>query len=64
MDNKIKYWVDLAEYDLETAKVMLENRCFLYVGFMALQSIEKILKAYFVKAKARLHLLRTIFHRL
>lgn len=53
MDNKIKYWVDLAEYDLETAKVMLESRRFLYVGFMAHQSIEKILKAYFVKVQGK-----------
>jgi hypothetical protein len=34
MNEKAQYWVELADYDLETAKVMLANRRFLYVGFM------------------------------
>lgn len=47
MDNndKIKYWIDLSNYDLDTAKAMLETKRFLYVGFMCHQVIEKILKA-------------------
>lgn len=49
MDKKISYWVELALYDLETASAMLESKRYLYVGFMAHQTIEKILKAYFVK---------------
>jgi len=48
MNEKIKYWVELAEYDLETAEAMLSSKRFLYVGFMCHQSIEKILKALFV----------------
>ena len=51
MNEKIQYWIDLAEYDLETAKVMLEGRRFLYVGFMCHQSIEKLMKGYYVLAK-------------
>ena len=47
MDNKIKYWIDLAYYDLDSAKVMLNGRKYLYVGFMCNQTIEKVLKAYF-----------------
>jgi len=47
MDNR-KYWVEIAEYDLITAKAMLESGRYLYVGFMCHQSIEKILKAIYV----------------
>jgi hypothetical protein len=31
MDTKTKYWLELAEYDLETARAMLDQR-FIYVG--------------------------------
>jgi HEPN domain-containing protein len=48
LDAAVKYWLDLAQYDLETAIVMLEGKRYLYVGFMCHQAIEKILKAYFV----------------
>lgn len=34
---------------METAKVMLKSKRYLYVGFMCNQVIEKILKAYYVK---------------
>lgn len=49
MEDKIKYWNELSEYDLETAKAMLKSKRYLYVGFMCHQTIEKILKAYFTK---------------
>lgn len=49
MNSKISYWMELSEYDIATAQAMLESKRYLYVGFMAHQSIEKILKAYFVK---------------
>ena len=51
MKEKIQYWTDMAEYDLETAKVMLKGKRFLYVGFMCHQVIEKILKGFYVFAK-------------
>lgn len=44
----IKYWIDISEYDLETAKAMLQTGRYLYVGFMCHQCIEKALKAVFV----------------
>lgn len=47
--DRIEYWIEIAEYDLETAKAMLKSKRYLYVGFMCNQVIEKILKAYFVK---------------
>ncbi len=45
MDKKVKYWIDTAEYDLETAQVLLETGRFLYVGFLCHQTMEKCLKA-------------------
>lgn len=45
--NKISYWVELSDYDLKTAEVMLDGKRYLYVGFMCHQAVEKILKAYF-----------------
>ena len=48
---KIEYWIDLADYDFDTAKVMLSSKRYLYVGFMCQQCIEKALKALYVKTK-------------
>ena len=49
--DKVEYWLELALYDLETAKAMLKSKRLLYVGFMCNQSIEKVFKAYYVKIK-------------
>jgi HEPN domain-containing protein len=49
IEEKINYWIDLAEYDLETAKAMHNTKRYLYVGFMCHQVIEKILKGYYWK---------------
>ena len=46
METKITYWIEMSDYDLETAEAMLATKRFLYVGFMCHQTIEKILKAY------------------
>jgi HEPN domain-containing protein len=48
---KTTYWVEIADYDIETAKVMLVSKRFLYVGFMCHQAIEKMIKAYFCLKK-------------
>jgi len=45
LDEKVTYWVEIAEYDLETARAMLQTGRYLYVGFMCHQVIEKMLKA-------------------
>jgi HEPN domain-containing protein len=42
---KVRYWLEMAEYDLETARVMLKGQRFLYVGFMCHQVIGKSLMA-------------------
>ena len=49
--NKSEYWFDGVEYDLQTARAMLETRRFLYVGFMCHQAVEKSLKGCFVTRK-------------
>jgi HEPN domain-containing protein len=51
MKDRIQYWIDMAEYDLETARVMITGKRFLYVGFMCHQVIEKILKSFYVFQK-------------
>ncbi len=33
-DRGVSCWVDIAEYDLETAEAMLTTKRYLYVGFM------------------------------
>jgi HEPN domain-containing protein len=49
-ENKIvRAWLKRAEYDLETAKAMLETRRYLYVGVMAQQAVEKLLKGMYFK---------------
>ena len=45
MDKRVEYWLDLADYDIETAKAMLQAKRYLYVGFMCHQTIEKAIKA-------------------
>jgi len=47
MKEKVRYWIELSDYDFDTAIAMLKTGRYLYVGFMCHQSIEKILKAYF-----------------
>jgi HEPN domain-containing protein len=47
--DRSQYWIDLAEYDLETAKAMLATGRRLYVGFLCHQIIEKTLKAVIAK---------------
>ena len=47
MKKGAEYWLDIADYDLETARVMLQGRRFLYVGFMCHQVIEKAFKGYY-----------------
>ena len=47
IEDKISYWTDIAEYDFETARAMLNSRRYLYVGFMCHQVMEKLLKAYY-----------------
>jgi HEPN domain-containing protein len=47
MNERVKYWVDLSDYDFDTALAMQQSKRYFYVGFMCHQTKEKILKAYF-----------------
>lgn len=46
MNDKATYWLEMADYDFDTAKAMLDTKRYLYVAFMCHQVIEKTLKAY------------------
>jgi len=50
-EEKVKHWVELSDYDLETAVAMLQTKRYLYVAFMCHQVIEKIFKAVYSKHK-------------
>ena len=45
MDKIVAHWVERAEYDLGTAKAMLDTGRYLYVGYICQQAAEKLLKA-------------------
>ena len=47
MEDKVKYWLELARYDMDSARVMFNGGKYVYVGFMCHQTIEKALKAYY-----------------
>ena len=51
MSEQATYWIEIADYDLETAKAMLTSKRYLYVGFMCHQAIEKSIKAYYSSTK-------------
>ena len=50
-DKQIKNWLNLAEYDFDTAEAMLKSGRYLYVVFTCQQCIEKSLKAIYVSKK-------------
>jgi len=45
MDKIVEHWIERSQYDLDTAKVMLETGRYLYVAYMCQQTVEKLLKA-------------------
>lgn len=49
--DKVTYWLEGADYDLQTARAMLETKRYLYVGFMCHQAVEKALKGLLVSRK-------------
>ncbi|MDR2472046.1 MAG: HEPN domain-containing protein [Tannerella sp.] len=46
-EEKIKYWTDLSERDLQVAEMLVNGKQFLWAGFMCHQVIEKIFKGYY-----------------
>jgi len=49
--DRVKYWREVSDYDLETAEAMLRAGRWLYVGYMCHQVVEKIFKAYWCSRK-------------
>ncbi len=49
LSKTIQYWLDSAEYDLDTGKSLLEAKRFPYALFFAHLALEKALKALVVK---------------
>lgn len=47
--DKIKYWVEISDEDLETAEILFDKNKLLYCCYFLHQSIEKILKALYQK---------------
>ena len=45
---KYEYWLDIAQYDFDTAKTMLQSGRWLYVVFMCQQAVEKLVKGLYV----------------
>ena len=50
-DEKVQYWIDIANDDLAVAEDMHKTKHWLYVAFMCHQFIEKILKAYWTSTR-------------
>jgi len=61
---KFDYWLDIAQYDLQTAEAMLTSGRWLYVAFMCQQAVEKLVKGLFVlyldDDVPRVHNIRTV----
>lgn len=49
--DKVSYWKELADYDVDTAEVMYNGGRWLYVGFMCHLVIEKTIKSYWCAKK-------------
>ena len=45
MDKIIEHWVERSQYDLDTAKIILDTGRYLYVAYICQQTVEKVLKA-------------------
>jgi len=44
----IQKWLDRVDYDMDTAKAMLQTQRYIYVIFMCQQAVEKCLKALLI----------------
>jgi HEPN domain-containing protein len=45
---KFNYWLDIAQYDIDTAEAMFISGRWLYVVFMCQQAVEKIVKGLYI----------------
>jgi HEPN domain-containing protein len=47
-EEKFEYWLDVAQYDLQTAEAMLVSGRWMYVAFMCQQAVEKLAKGLYI----------------
>ena len=66
-EEKFNYWIELAQYDLDTATAMYSTGRWFYVVFMCQQAIEKCCKGlytlYIDDNVPKIHNIKTIFFR-
>ena len=66
-EEKYNYWIELAQYDLDTAAAMFSTGRWFYVVFMCQQAIEKCCKGlytlYVDDNVPKIHNIKTIFSR-
>ena len=48
ISQKIDYWLDIADYDIQTARSLHSSGRYLYAVFMCQQATEKMLKANYM----------------
>jgi len=64
-EEKFNYWIELAQYDLDTAAAMFSTGRWFYVVFMCQQAIEKYCKGlytlYIDDSVPKIHNIKTIF---
>jgi len=53
ISEKIAYWLDIADYDIQTARSLHSSGRYLYTVFMCQQATEKILKANYIRKFSR-----------
>jgi len=67
LSNKTDYWLELCDDDLITAKVLLDNKRLLHMGYLCHQTAEKALKAVIAaktdEAPPKIHDLKTLAKR-
>ena len=51
----VEYWTAKAKDELDSARVMFDAGRYMYTGFMCHQSIEKIMKAYYIYLNDEMH---------
>ncbi len=53
ISEKIEYWLDIADYDRQTARSLQNAGRYLYTVFMCQQATEKMLKANYIRIFAK-----------
>ena len=44
MEDKAQYWIEISDYDLDTAEAMLQSKRYLYVGFICTKELQQWIK--------------------